>query len=264
MGITLTPFSEDRPRLFTALLCDGWTARGVTSLPGLVAILRDLQAQSPACRILATLDDPRQAAYTSGHTIGSHNLDRIDRHDLSALPPEAFENGAHVGYLSTPAEFPIRLANLLEQVKSTSLKESCGLLAWAQADSDNGLITANTDPDAAMSLVTDGLSFIQRVPVARAADALAAFPNGYFTCDLNPMQTHALACYLEEAHGLSLFGVGASWLGFWRDTPIDAPQAQALAKALTRFYAETPTEAAAAFATMMTGRDVLIVRYTES
>ncbi len=53
---------------------------------------------------------------------------------------------------------------------------------------------------------------IQLVPVRRAADVLAAFPNGYFKPDLSPMQNHVLARTLEERHGLALFGIGASTL----------------------------------------------------
>jgi hypothetical protein len=257
------PFADAPPKLFTTLLCDGWTLHNVQTFETLVATLRPLQAEHPDCRLLASLDDLGQSSYTSGHTIDANDLNAIGDRDLATLDPRSLEDGEYRGTLSGPSEFPIRHANLIARACGTGFADICGRLDWA-CDDDRDPAAANAAPDRALMLEHDKEIVVQRVPVRRAADALAAFPNGYFTGDLSPMQNYALAQHLEDAHGFSLFGVGAAYLGFWRDEPLDQSDAQALAMTMTRLYADCPAGAGDAFARAMLGRDVLIVRYTES
>lgn len=258
MTPALIPFAEDKPHSFNELLCDGVAAPGLGSFAELLALHARLQVERPEVRVLASLDDRGQAEYTSGHAIEDSDLDSTEGHDLSGLGPAAFEDGAHRGYLSTPEEFPIRLANL--RARPVELDALRGTLDW---EGEEDILAANREPDAALRIESE-LVLFQFVPVARAADALAAFPNGYFSCDLDPFASHALARHLEAEHGLGLFGVGASYLGFRSAAPLDAGAAARLAGDVVGFYAGAPAGAVEALAALLTGRDWVLLRYTES
>lgn len=264
--VRLTLFAERPPKLFTSLLCDGVTVENVDGFVNLRALLSQLQAANTDCRVLTTLDDPHQAAYTSGHGIMKHELDDTDSHDLSALGAECFEDGEHCGFLTTAAEFPIRLANLKARAAQTSFEDACGVLFWEGGAMDAPACpdTVMNEPDAALGRDLQNELFVQFVPVTSSADALAAFPNGYFTCDLTPMQNYAVARHLEEHHNMKLFGVGASYLGFVRDAPLTEGEAGALACDIVKLYHEAPADAVELLSAAFEGKDWLLLRYTES
>jgi hypothetical protein len=138
-----------------------------------------------------------------------------------------------------------------------------GLLDWETSGDANDLITVNRDPEAALRIAQEAVLF-QFVPVTTAAGAIAAFPNGYFSSDLDPMQNYAFARHLEAEYGLQLFGIGSRFLGFRSDEALGSDTALHLAKDLTAFYAGAPENATAALADLMSGRDWLLIRYTES
>lgn len=260
--IKLVPFEETPPRTFISLLCDGVTAHGLASFADLLALHARLQREHSDVRVLASLDDLGQAAYTSGHCVDLHGLDDVEGHDLSGLAPEVFENGEHQGYLSTPAEFPIRLANLVERARGQRLDQISALLDWRGDRAD--LLTINQDPDTALRIAREGAVFFQFVPVETASQTLAAFPNGYFNADLNPMQNYVLAQHLEARYRLSLFGIGARFLGFRRPDAFGEDEARKLATELTALYAKAPAGAADGLARRLGGRDWLLMRYAES
>ncbi|WP_423607014.1 hypothetical protein [Sphingomonas sp. MS122] len=262
-SVELVPFAQARPRLFNELLCDGVTAHNLPTFAELLALHARLQAEHPRHRVLASLDDLGQAGYTSGHGTEVHGLDDVEGHDLSRLG-DLFEDGAHPGYLSTPAEFPIRLANLRRGAASVGLEQVRGELQWKTTGDANDPVTFNRDPEAALGIAREKGILFQFVPVESAADMIAAFPNGYFQGDLNPFQNHAVARYLEAEHGLALFGIGSRFLGFRRDLPLTDGDAHRLAAALCDLYADTPELAARELADLLTGRDWLLFRYTES
>lgn len=258
MAVSLTPFSETAFADLRECICDGVVAAGIGSLAELVGVTRGLQEARPDMRMLCTLDDAGQASYTSMHSINYNNLDDVTGHDLSQLDPAAFEDGEHRGYLSTPSEFFIRHANLLKAVEGMRYADLAGLLDWEE------LVAANAQPDDVLLLDQERAIAIFFVPVSQAAEALTAFPNGYFSCDFNPMQNLCLARHLHDAHGLDLFGVGASYLGFWRGSPFTPAQAAALADDLATLYANAPADGAAALAQVLAGQNLLLLRYTES
>ncbi|GGL39499.1 hypothetical protein [Caulobacter rhizosphaerae] len=262
--LKLVPFTQAKPRTFGPLLCDGLSARNLGSFAELLALHARLQAEHPGQRVLASLDDLGQASYTSGHATDHHGLDDIEGHDLSGLRAEAFENGEHRGYLSTPAEFPIRLANLLERAREIRLEHVAGVLDWETSGDGNDLVTINQAPEAALRIAQEKEVLFQVVPVGTAAQAIAAFPNGYFSADLDPMQTYVLARRLEDEYDLSLFGIGARMLGFRRPAALPQERARALGEELAALYAGAPPKAAEALARLLTGRDWLLLRYTES
>lgn len=185
--IILTPFADDDTMAAEHLMCDGWYARNVLSFAALVAELRSLQAAHPDHCILATLEDYGQAQYTSGHTTNSNDLRFITRSGAPDAPEEWFE-GHEEGFLDGPGGFPYLLANLLQKAAGTRLETLDGLLPWSDPDvPGNDPLSINASPDSFLQLAREQEIFIQAVPVSRAADTLAAFPNGYFNVDLSPM-----------------------------------------------------------------------------
>lgn len=261
----LVPLSEAGATFFMEVLCDGWVAFDVPSLAALVEQLRALQQARPHRRVLATLENLGQASYTCGHATMANDLDRVLRSSAPNAPPEWFEDCYDEGEVSGAEGFPYRLRNLLALAQGVALDDMRGFLPWADPDfAGNDPLSLNTDPDPFLMLPKEREVLIQCVPVRRAADALAAFPNGYFKPDLSPMQNHMLACTLEERHGLALFGIGSSTLAFWRDTPLSLDEAAQVAALVAMLYFDRPADAVDLLAEAITGRDVILLRYTES
>jgi hypothetical protein len=262
-ALELVPFAEARPRTFNELLCDGATARNLASFADLLDLHARLQAERPGVRVIATLDDLGQACYTSGHGSNYHKLDDLKGHDLSGLGEEVFENGEHRGYLSTPAEFPIRLANLRRLSVHVGLDQVAGVLDWGTPEDANDLISINSDPDAALRISDEDRILFLYAPVDTGADALAAFPNGYFGSDLNPMQNYALARHLEEQFGLTLFGIGSRFIGFRRAETLVGSTVRELAAALVALYSGSTQTMAQELERLIAGRSWVLLRYTE-
>lgn len=263
-ALALLSFSESKPNTFAELLCDGVAAHNLASFGALLALHARLQREHPEVRVLASLDNLGQAGYTSGHSIQTHDLDSIEGHDPSLLPADAFEDGEYAGFLSTPAAFPIRLANLLKAAYGIGIDQLAGLLPWETSGDQNDLVTVNRDPERALRIASEAEVLFQFVPVTLASEALAAFPNGYFLSDLDPMQNLAVAKRLEAAFGLSLFGVGSRYLGFRRDAAFTNDEARRLADEVVALYSDAPQAAGEELASVLTGRDWLLLRYTES
>lgn len=264
-SVTITPFADSGKRHFRDLLCDGVVVDGLRDFAALRQVYLKLQAEHPGKRVLTSLDDPAQAVYTSCHAVQTHELDDRQGHDLAGLGPECFENGEHLGYLTTQAELPIQLANLKARAANVGFEEACGVLYWEGGSEDGPKFpdTLILDPDRAMLRDLREVH-IQFVPVSAAADALAAFPNGYFTCDLNPMQNYAIAQHFEQEHAMALFGVGASNLGFIRRSPFSHLEAVAIARDIVKLYQDAPGDAVERLAKALEGKDWLLLRYSES
>ncbi|KEO91909.1 hypothetical protein EH31_04350 [Erythrobacter longus] len=261
----ITPFEQADKRRFHDLLCNGVIAENVGSFEALCETYAALQAEHPDKRVLATLDNPGQALYTSVHATQKHQLDAVEGHDLSSLPRECFEDGEHIGYLTTEAELAIRLVNLKALSAQMSFDDACGLLDW-QAGDDEGPAFPDAlilDPDAALAPDLVREIHFQFVPVDTAADALAALPNGYFSSDLTPMQCYAVARHFETHHGLKLSGVGASNLGFFRDRALESEEAKALARDIAKLYSAAPGDAVQRLSDALVGRKWLLLRYSE-
>lgn len=253
--VEITPFGDAPPPLFTGLLCDGFVVRNVPDFAAWIALLRTFQREHPDARVLGTLDQLHQSAYTSGHAIETHNLDSVD-----GLP----DADDHPGYLSRRDKFPIRHANLLARAGSVTFAGLTGLLPWMTEGDDNDLLTINAAPDAALGWKHEKLFLAQLVPVTSAAEAVAAFPNGYFYGDLNPMQNLVLARHLEASFGLRLIAMGAGRLACVSDAPLDSDSAARAAADVVGLYSNAPATAVDQLAAWLESHDTLLIRYTES
>ncbi|PXX46584.1 hypothetical protein [Undibacterium pigrum] len=242
-------------------LCDIYEAEKYDSQAELLEDWRELGDMFPDSRILLTLDNLGQAQYTSMHSKGSHDLDETEGYDLSSLDAICFEDGEHVGYLSSKSEFFIRLGNFEKLCKESSLErifQEKNLLLNDESLSE--LISAQENW---LSILDDSI-YAFRAIVNKAEDSLAAFPNGYFSSDLNPFENHALCRHLRVNYGYSLMGIGASYLALLRESQLSPSQASDLTDILLKLYGE---KAMSWIELVMNKKEesqhVLVLRYTE-
>lgn len=231
----------------------------VATLAQVLAGLEDLRRREPAHRFLCTLDDVNQCCYTSMHASEDERLTPDDEGSSAVDFDDPLALHGHEGR---------RLAHVQAQLDVPALREPWQSLAdvrmSSQADVE-ALVAMNGDPDRV--LAHDDVVYVQRVPVPRDDLLIAGLPNGYFSCDWNVFQNHALIRHLETAHGYRLFGIGASWLGFARVQAPNAAQARRLVDDLAVIY---PSDEAAAvdswnaLASLLTGRRTLLLGYTEN
>ncbi|UZE26218.1 hypothetical protein LOY67_12690 [Pseudomonas sp. B21-056] len=242
--------------------CDEYRLSSISCLDDLIEAHRKIAADHPGFRPLFSLDDLAQARYTSGHARDNLRLDEATEQEIAGLPAECFEQGEYLGYPTTKAEFAICLRNFTELVETASFENACahGLTLDEQALQE--WIGYQDNP---VSLLDQPVSALL-VPVEQACQALAAFPNGYFSCDLDPAQNFAVARHFSLAYGYELIGVGAAYLGFLRAEPPSPSIVSAVAADFCVLY-NTPDENRQALVSAVTkalsGRTHLWLRYTE-
>ncbi|WP_144637430.1 DUF4253 domain-containing protein [Bordetella genomosp. 13] len=243
-------------------LCDEYRIGGIGSLDELMAAYRRIAADHPACKPLFSLDDFRQACYTSGHARARFELVDITGLDPAGIPPECLQEGAYVGDMDTKAEFLVCAHGFARFTAQASFAHACGHGLTLDAQALEEWTRFQDDPIALLDQPVSALV----VPADCSYDTLAAFPNGYFTCDLGPDQTYAVARHFCREHGYELIGIGASYLGLLRDAPPDAARAEAVADDVCALYNARGRERqalAAAVIEGIAGRTHLWLRYTE-
>ena len=221
-----------------------------SQLDELLAAQAAAQAEAgDAQRVICTLDDLRQCLYTSGHA-----LEKLDLLDDVDLPDDELDR---LGFDA--------LLQRLRAPDAPRWPQVLGQLAWDEHDLQ-ALLQINQAPDA----IIDEVVYLLRMPTPHATEAIAGLPNGYFSCDLDVLQNHAVIVHLAQAAphlGWRLFGIGASLLGFVRDAPLDESRAQALVADLQALYGQDPKLAGhahwSALQTTLTGKRTLFVGYTE-
>lgn len=211
--------------------CDEYGLTGLKRFDDLLDARQRLMLEHPGCTIVMSLDDLDQARYTSGHARLGLGLDRPDATELAHLPACCFEHGEYVGYTSCKAEFPMCLRNLRQHVGATTFADACAHGLTLDDEALQGWVQAQRAP---LAVVEQPLIALV-VPVLNSADALVAFPNGYFESDLDPAMNHAVVSRLQGL-GYGLYGVGATYLGLLRDAPADAATATAVAQAFAALY----------------------------
>lgn len=227
----------------------------VESFDALLATFRRIEAERrEQGRCFLTLDDPGQCMYTSGHARSAHGLD--DGVDY----PEDDTPEAVAAY--ELAQFHASRAALGDPARAVSWGSVCGSLVVDPGDID-ALVALNRDPD----LVRDSEHVVQCLPTDDAVDLLADIPNGYFSCDWNPFQSHAVARRLNERHGYALFGIGAATLGFLStaeaDSESDARDWNALLSDLQELYGHREASAWSELIPVLRESPVLLLGYGE-
>ncbi|WP_326948874.1 hypothetical protein OG439_08805 [Amycolatopsis sp. NBC_01307] len=207
----------------------------VSSFTDLLGVLGELRSEHEPARVLCTLDDVNQCAYTSGHA-GQDDRLWSDSDDADA-------RAAHI---------------------AAALDDPGSRVAWADLPGERlggeadvaALVEVNRDPDGFL----DDVVLVQRVPVPRDDLAIAGIPNGYFTADWTVFQNHAIVRRLA-AHGYRHVGIGASLLGFDRAAPPSEDEARAVVADLKHLYGAPG--AWAQLAALLPERPYLLLGYTE-
>ena len=242
-------------------LCEVYETDKYESQAALLQDWKDMCSKFPDSHILLTLDDLGQAQYTSMHSEGAYDLDQTEGYDLSTLDAVCFEDGEHIGYLSTASEFFIRLANFKKQCKDATLEQ---IVREKNLKLNDETLSELLRAQENWLAIIDDSIYAFRVIVEQPEDSLAAFPNGYFDTDLNPFENHALCKHLRENYGYQLMGIGASYLALIRETALEAGQIASLTELLLMLYGEK----AVSWIKMVSERSnelqhVLVLRYVE-
>lgn len=229
-------YDQTNADAYVSLLCEGYRLKGNFTLNEIANFVRNNRTKHKDYILLATLDDVWQAAYTSGHAIDKHQLNDISGYDLSNLPSNVFEEidgkVEHNGHLTLTQEFPIRHRNFMAKASVPTIGDLKGKLWWGESENSEPIMT----DDDVYALEREKVCFVQFVPVQSAPEALAAYPNGYFSDDLNPFQNYAISKHLNESFGLELFGVGATYLGFMREEVLTENEAARIGELLELLF----------------------------
>ena len=227
---------------------------GGLALRQVLDCLGALRQADPDHRYLCTLDDLNQCCYTSGH---AGRDDRID------IDPGATDFDDPESLRAFEAR---RLAHVTARLQNPALRETwdnvCGTLATS-VDDVVALVGMNRDPDR----VLDDVIYVQRLAAPDDDLLIAGLPNGYFTCDWNLFQNHAVIRRMGERHGYRFFGIGASWLGFVRDRPVGKDGADRLVADLADLYGCGGADARPAWeelAGIVAAGTILLLGYTEN
>jgi len=273
VSVAATPFETAPSKTFTKLINPGWELTGSFTMWEVAEFIRTHQKDWPDHRLFGVLEDIDQAFYTSGHSLMANDLDEIDPETQDGLHPSSFESLApgepeEFYGLSHPSEFPIRHRMFMEFVSDKDPKSWQGRLSWSEGgEACPSLLCGNpARPDMeGWGWPRDKRSFVMQVPVPQACEAVSAFVNGYFNSDLQPHENYFLAKALEDKFGLKLFGFGASYAGYMRETPLSDKDAKALAVFLAPLYSAMPdNNLVGRIETIAAGQHTLFLAYTNS
>ena len=240
------------------ILFDSFIIENLNSFDELMEVYKTYKQNNSDKTIILTLDDLGQAEYTCTHSIMSNDLDETEGYDLSGLDKTCFEDGEHLGYLSTPSEFFIRKKNFLKQTKDIDFASVCDKELTIDEDEISILERVNQSPFEYL----DDQIILKIVPVENSYEGICGFPNGYFQSDLNPFENYALAKHLFENYNFELFGIGASFLGFIRNENLEDNQLKDLITDLSKLYNTTET-AFNKFVELNKDKNYLILKYIE-
>lgn len=240
------------------ILFDSFIIENLNSFDELIEVYKIYKQNNYDKVIILTLDDLGQAEYTCTHSIMSNDLDETEGYDLSGLNKTCFEDGKHLGYLSTPSEFFIRKENFLKQIKEIDFKSVCDKELTIDEDEILILEKINQSPFEYL----DEQIILKIVPVEKSYEGICGFPNGYFSSDLNPFENYALSKHLFEKYGFELFGIGASFLGFIRNEKLEENKVKELIVDLSKLY-NTTENVFDKFVDVIKDKNYLFLKYTE-
>ncbi|MCH8620389.1 DUF4253 domain-containing protein [Undibacterium sp. TS12] len=245
---------------YERFLCDRYACQQISGAADMIATYHSLLDKNPGYRFLFTLDDLGQALYTSMHASSGEDLDDVEGYDLSHLPASCFEDGQHLGYLTCKEELFIVRGNIEKKCRELDFEDVCARGISLFHDSIDEFKQANQD----ILSILDEECFILKVPVTHQYETICAFPNGYFSCDLSPMENLLFARLLDEQFGYQLIGIGASYVAFLKTRELDESEIQSMITMLARVYADEFNETLTSLlADMIRGQEILVLTYTE-
>ncbi|WP_349828722.1 hypothetical protein [Brevibacterium litoralis] len=240
----------------------------VTDMDEVLGLLDDLattdaHGDGPGHRFLVTLDDLDQAVYTSMHAMEDERLALDDFEAPAGAEPTISSEADDVAFIEAfeHAQLAHVVAALDASENRVTWADACGRVPAETTDLET-LARVNADP----GLVFTGAAMIQALPadiVTRDDLVLAGLPNGYFTDDLDVFHNQAVVRTLGEEFGLRLFGIGAAYLGFVRDTPFTATEAARIADRLRELHAAAEAPGHDDLVAALTDSRTVLVGYAE-
>ncbi|MFC9658713.1 hypothetical protein ACFVJ5_00630 [Nocardia sp. NPDC127606] len=249
----MTTFEPGEPPVRRNRLDSNTVARldDVTTFAQLLDALELVRMDHPDARILCTLDDLGQCAYTSMHaTLGLVEGEGGAVHDDPDDPA-----ATHHAENATVSRIAALLDNPSARVPWDALRDTRN----ASEDELAALVAANRSPDR----VVDDVVLIQRVPVDRDDLAIAGIPNGYFADDWSTYDNHTVIRRMAT-HGYRHIAIGASLLAFARPTAPTPEQAAALVTDLTHLYGSPTAIAWHELAVLLPTQRQLVLGYAEN
>ena len=221
ISINVRKIDAKDTKAFGTILCDAYELTGNFTLNDIRDFILAREAEHPNHLLFATLDDFDQACYTFGHSCGSRlREDRI---------PELQKDVEDIRDVLT---FELRRDNFLNLLKETSPDSIFGQRFWINGSEPFPSIRSTPTQDR------EAKSYVQIVPVTYAAEAIIAFPNGYFGGDYLPFENYHLFKSLDEKFELKAFGIGASYIGFHRSDVLTGTELEALIDFLAKLFGE--------------------------
>lgn len=249
---TLDPLTADPHEIVNSHVVASHT--GIASGAELLDVLAAERSTAAGRQVLLTLDDIAQCHYTSMHALEADELyveepDDFDEDDPAAMVAWERATTAHVA------------VQLLDPDLQVAWDDLAGRLDRGERGVER-LARVNARPTS----VLDRQVQVLQVDVTGQSEVIAGLVNGYFTADLDVFANHAVVRRLAR-HGYRLFGLGASWLGFERDTALAAgAEVEAVMDDLRHLYGEQRDTPAGwdAVTVTITGQRWLFVGYTEN
>lgn len=200
----------------------------VGSWQDLMDIYQSLKQQVAPKKVLLLLEDIGQCNYTSMHASMGDEL----YFDESEYLGDA--NGQEEEILSENLE-PLAIRYYLEQLakmhNQIKLKKLADKFEYSQEDFDL-LIQIHEHPE----IIFDSAIEVKLVNVEQESEKFVAQLNGYFSCDLNPMESFSLIQYLEKNFALEYIGLGASLFFFVKNEAFEIDKLNELLNDLSKIY----------------------------
>ncbi|MFE4500045.1 hypothetical protein ACFRFQ_09270 [Rhodococcus sp. NPDC056743] len=249
MKIDRIPAGAQNPRmsvLTRARLSD------VQDIDDILTLVSAERAAHLDARVFITLDDLAQASYTSMHAGEADDLE-VATDDLDFLND-----------IDAQRRFELRqVAHVAAQLTKSELIPSWGELHGTR-ECPPDCIDRMAEVNDAPSTILDDEIRVLHVPVRDSLAAIAGFPNGYFSVDWDTFQNYTVTRHLADAYGYRPLGIGASWIGFERNTPLSLIQANELIEELKPIYGSIDALGWARLVNTLTRRRTLFLGYTEN
>ncbi len=200
----------------------------------LFALIDRIEQAPPEHKVLVTLDDIWQASYTSFHASESYNIDFGSWLNEDSVDPAWLDGNFLIDDLPFEAYFKVRSLGFANGLQKTKFEDIFGHYLQISKTRIEDLFSANRNLVSLMAPET----ILMKVPVKHHYESIYAFPNGYFSDDLNPFEVFLYAKHMEEHFGYQLFGIGAQYLGFRKSRTLSDQELNDLMAILDRLYVD--------------------------
>lgn len=251
---------EYRKECCDDFLCDYYRIHELINVQDLVNEISKLEKDDSRFKFIITLDDIGQACYTSMHSIMSNDLDGGEWLVKEDLDESWFDGDFLRDDLTLKQKITIRKLGLHHGLSEVKFEDIYEKLLYLDEDTRVEMMEANRN----LLSIIDKDVYLLKVPVENRYEALYAFPNGYFSCDLSPFENYLLAKHLEENYGYHFFGIGASYISFIKGPELSDERVNALLDLLHKLYVDkSDPELMSSLKETILNKQILTLRYSE-